>query len=307
MITNNQLQQFVIYTVARKSLMQSTRRIITVIMCTLFLSGCSFSFVYNKLDWWVNWYLDDYVELDKAQQHVFDKAFEQLHLWHRKNELMRYHEHLKRFQDRVNQIENGNPISADEIYAHLYEMQDHWYRFVDHAEPYLTPLLAQLSAEQKRQLIATLQKRNDNLVKEREDSTYEKRIKENIKSQKKSFKKWFGKLSKAQNVLVEETTPTYTSSFDDWISYRQTWLTNFETALVPMADNQVNVALLTEALINPQELRSEAFVEKTQNNNRIFSQMFAEFLNKASKKQIKRFNRRTTSYLEDFEELAKEN
>ncbi|QOL24825.1 hypothetical protein LP316_10885 [Thalassotalea sp. LPB0316] len=284
--------------------MPSISRIFTVIVLTLMLSGCSFSFVYNKLDWWVNWYLDDYVELDKTQQHVFDKAFEQLHLWHRKNELMRYHAHLSRFQTRVNEIDQGNPITADEIYDHVYEMRDHWYRFITFAEPYLTPLLAQLSAEQKQQLINKLAERNEEMIAEREESSYEKRIKENTKSQKKSFKKWFGKLSKAQNELIEQTTPTYTSSFDDWIAYRQTWLSNFETALIPMTDNEVNVALLTEALIHPQNLRSKALIEKNQNNNRIFAQMFADFLNQASAKQIKRFNRRVSSYLEDFEELA---
>lgn len=287
--------------------MFAVRRSIIVITLSIFMSGCSFSFVYNKLDWWINWYLDDYVELDKTQQHVFDKAFNRLHAWHRTNELMRYHSHLTRFQQRVNEIPTGNPITADEIYAHTNEMQEHWYRFIDAAEPYLSPLLAQLSSKQKQELIDNLAERNEKRVEERKKSTYEKRIKENIKDQKKSFKKWFGRLSKQQNLLVEETTPTYTSSFDDWIAYRTLWLSNFDNALMTDADNQINAVALTHALVNAQDLRSPEFKVKIEYNNRIFAQMLADFLNQASAKQFKRFNRRVTSYLEDFEELAQEN
>ena len=279
----------------------------SIAVCVLMLSGCSFSFVYNKLDWWINWYLDDYVELNKTQQKSFDKAFEELHLWHRQNELMRYHEQLSSFKARVNAIEQDQPITEQEIYQFLVDSQQHWHRFITHAQPYLTTLLAELSAEQKEALINNLKKRNEKLLADRAETTLEERVKDDQKSQQKSFKKWFGKLSKAQKTLVDERVTTYQSSFDQWLAYRNLWLSSFESALMPTFDQQVNEQLLIDAIINAQDLRSEAFIEKIEYNNRVFSSLLADFLNQASKKQMKRFNRRVTSYLEDFEDLSKDN
>ena len=50
-------------------------RIKSILIClvlAVLVSGCSFRFIYNHLDWWTNWYLDDYVTLSKQQQTLFD-------------------------------------------------------------------------------------------------------------------------------------------------------------------------------------------------------------------------------------------
>tara|TARA_B110000503_G_C7105065_1_gene395531 strand:+ start:431 stop:1303 length:873 start_codon:yes stop_codon:yes gene_type:complete len=70
-----------------------------VILCLVFLlSGCSSTtFLYNRLDFIVGWYIDDYVRFNKAQQVVFDRELDQILLWHRYEELPRYGELLDEF------------------------------------------------------------------------------------------------------------------------------------------------------------------------------------------------------------------
>ncbi|MFK8042540.1 DUF6279 family lipoprotein, partial [Congregibacter sp.] len=61
----------------------------------LLLTACSgTTFVYNRLDIILPWYLDRYVDLDRSQSQVFDAQLEGLLEWHRREELPRYVEFL---------------------------------------------------------------------------------------------------------------------------------------------------------------------------------------------------------------------
>ena len=84
-------------------LFRQSKKLMTVVFGSLFLTGCSFTFVYNNLDWWVDWYLDDYVSLNKSQQKAFDERFTQLHDWHRATQLSAYANQLKSLQAQINQ------------------------------------------------------------------------------------------------------------------------------------------------------------------------------------------------------------
>ena len=63
---------------------------LTLIAAVLLLQGCSIKFWYNRLDWVVPWYVDDYVELSGQQEEQLEKLMLLKTEWHRKNELPRY-------------------------------------------------------------------------------------------------------------------------------------------------------------------------------------------------------------------------
>ena len=84
--------------------MKKIKPTLLCLLLAVLVSGCGFRFVYNHLDWWTNWYLDDYVTLNKQQKQVFDEQFEQLHLWHRKTQLPAYAQQLKRYRYRIRQL-----------------------------------------------------------------------------------------------------------------------------------------------------------------------------------------------------------
>lgn len=69
------------------------------IVCLVFLLGAcsSTTFFYNRIDFFVGWYIDDYVNFNRAQQVVFDRELDQLLLWHRYEELPRYGQVLDEF------------------------------------------------------------------------------------------------------------------------------------------------------------------------------------------------------------------
>ena len=47
-------------------------RSLLVVVFIIFLTSCSSKLAYNNLDWWVYWYMDDYIELKDEQEEKFD-------------------------------------------------------------------------------------------------------------------------------------------------------------------------------------------------------------------------------------------
>ena len=73
----------------------SIKKIIISIVLSLSLTACfGVKFTYNNIDWFLPWYLDDYLELNDQQEISFDHHLEVLWSWHRINELPQYSELL---------------------------------------------------------------------------------------------------------------------------------------------------------------------------------------------------------------------
>lgn len=79
-------------------------RIVVAVLLLLSLSSCSSKFAYNNLDWWVYWYLDDYIELNDRQEEQFDDYLNNWLSWHKRSELNRYKAHLERVKKRLPKI-----------------------------------------------------------------------------------------------------------------------------------------------------------------------------------------------------------
>ena len=69
-------------------------RTLFILVFVVFLSACSSKLAYNNLDWWVYWYLDDYIELKEGQEEKFDDHLQNWLRWHKTTELRRYKAHL---------------------------------------------------------------------------------------------------------------------------------------------------------------------------------------------------------------------
>ena len=63
-------------------------RLLLVLFSVIFLASCSSKLAYNNLDWWVYWYLDDYIELKGEQEEKFDDYLQNWLRWHKTSELV---------------------------------------------------------------------------------------------------------------------------------------------------------------------------------------------------------------------------
>ncbi|MFD2166715.1 DUF6279 family lipoprotein [Thalassotalea euphylliae] len=271
----------------------------TVALGSVFLiSGCSFSFIYNNLGWWTNWYLDDYVSLTDEQQAAFDDAFDDLHLWHRKTQLNLYAEQLTALKAEVNA-----GITEEQVDSQLGTFREHWVTAREKAKPELVELTYMLSPEQRDTLIENLEENNREILEEREDLSVEQRAKKTCQSQQKQFRKWIGKLTKSQKEKVCEISKGFVSTFDEWMTYRGAWLTDFKLAMSPETAKQEYERLFAELISNPDQLKSEKYIQDQAANNKVFSELFVYLMNNLTKKQKNRFNNRIDDFIEDLNDL----
>jgi hypothetical protein len=123
------------------------------LLCGLLLLGaCSgTTFVYNRLDFIVPWYVDDYAELDTRQDAYLDELLGPFLAWHRTQELPNYVAIVDGIQSRL-----GEPLTAQDVATIFAEFEAAYLRLEGEALDALLKLGGQLSDEQVEGFIALL-------------------------------------------------------------------------------------------------------------------------------------------------------
>lgn len=273
--------------------------IILLALLLLLISGCSSKFAYNNIDWMLYWYVDDYIELDKAQKSLLDVKIESWHAWHRSNELTEYRQQLLNMKQDV---ETGQ-LTTDKWEHHLRQGAQHWERFRDHITPELTALAVNLTDQQIESFYEILEEDNIDNIEERADSTVEERIEDNQKRAQKQVKKWIGRLSKQQKILVNQHVTSFESTFDEWITYRRNMQQASKALLLSRNDNPNFAQELTALMANPDQFRSENYLKLNQHNREVFATMLVTLNDTLTKKQRKRAVNEIDDLIDDIDDL----
>ena len=270
-----------------------------LIFLPLFLTGCSSKFAYNNLDWLLYWYLDDYVELDKAQKARFDEKLEKWLKWHREEELARYKADLVDLKNRINQ----GPLTEEELLQALGLGRKHWEHLRDKLAPELSEMAAFLHDEQVKELFEKLEK--DNLDEEEEwnEEKDEERIENRAKRIQKQIKNSIGKLTKQQIEIVEQYAPQFTSNFENWLSYRRTIQAEAKTLFDSRKEDSEFSKKLLVIMTQPELYQSEEYKAASLANRQLSARMIAEINQTLTKKQTRRLNRELDNLIEDIDDL----
>ena len=102
----------------------------------LLLGACSgTTFVYNRPDFLLPWYVDDYAELNDHQETYLAELIAPFLLWHRDHELPSYVEILAKIQAGLDQPQTSGGVAA--VFA---ELQTAWLRLEGEALDWLLSL-----------------------------------------------------------------------------------------------------------------------------------------------------------------------
>lgn len=202
-------------------------RWLAVIVCLLSLTACSSAtFFYNRLNFFVPWYLSDYVDLDKAQDQYLDDLLVPFLSWHRKQELPRYGELL----DRALAILERD-ISAEDLSGLFAEVEAAGERLQSQALTWMIPLGERLSDKQMRKFIEELreeQAEHEEELLERDDDEYQDDVYDRLRE---NLSDYLGRLNTAQRERLHLAS-TQTMRLDAiWLSERALWLDKLEQIL----------------------------------------------------------------------------
>ncbi|BFT30294.1 DUF6279 family lipoprotein [Alteromonas sp. D210916BOD_24] len=259
------------------------------------LSGCSSKFAYNNLDWWVYWYLDDYIELNNKQEEQFDSYLQNWLRWHKTSELAKYQNHLEALKSQV----INNELDYDVIYANLNKGKAHWERVRDEISPELAVLANELSDDQVIALFAALEKDNKEEEEERLAVLAKpeaKRLADRKERIEESIAERIGKLSNTQKQIIATYAEQFVSTSEDWLTYRRE-IQNAARRLFVTRTTNINFANeLTQLMQNQDRFKSESYIQASGHNTKVTATMLAEIFTTMSEKQ-------KATLVENIEEL----
>lgn len=261
-------------------------RVAIVFFLLLSLTSCSSKLAYDNLDWWVYWYLDDYVELNDEQEDKFDDYLTNWLQWHKRSELKRYESQLKTLKQQVLNSE----LDYDTVYAHINDVRTHWERVRAEISPQLAELAVDLTDQQIVSLFATLEKDNKEEEKERKEflkQSDKERSEERIERMVDNVEERIGDLSDEQKQIIATYNAQFVSTSDEWLQYRRNIQNAARRLFITKSTNPNFIQDLTYLMQNPDKYRSEDYQQASAHNMKVVATLMVEIASTLSESQRK--------------------
>ena len=272
-----------------------------LILLLLTLVGCSgTTFIYNRLDFILPWYLDDYVDLNRGQDAFLDEQLAPFLAWHRMEELPRY---LEILDDIDATLDRDRDLTASDIEAISLEIERAWFRLEERGLDWLLALGGELSEEQVQEFLAALWKKQEKYEKkylERSDAEYRE---DSYDSLVDNLQDYLGKLDKSQKQLLEEASGQLIRSDATWLRERGDWLRRLETLMQREPGWEQR---LREALASRSDTVSEEYVQLYEHNLQVIYTALAQVFNSRTAKQDERLRGRLADLRKDFQTLIEQ-
>lgn len=216
--------------------------------------------VYGHLDWWLDHKINNYLDLDGAQEDLLSQRVDEFHRWHRQTQLPRYADFFEQVASEVDEIsKNPQRLEGLEKQADAF-----WTSSATMLTDLILPLVLQMDDSQIDQLA-------ENIREEREKSLkkWKKAQRKREKAFRKESERWLGDLTDEQEAMIDRQVANFT--FDPKLrdAQRQLWAKTFLDTLrskPPGYEKKLrDLALNPQSLWPPQyqamhdKLRAQAF------------------------------------------------
>ncbi len=277
---------------------------VTVIF-VLLLGGCSSKLAYNNLDWLVYWYMDDYIELNNRQEAMFDKQLDNWIDWHRSKELPAYINHLKLVKEDLAE----NRLTEQRLLSHYTKATEHWQRLREEITPPLASMAGELSDEQVIRLFAALEKDNketEEKIEETNEWSEQERMEDRVESLEEDMEERIGRLTEEQKQLIQDMAPGFMPSRELWLAYRRDLQQRARVLFAGRKNNPEFTEQLTALMLNPEQYRSEAFLQVWRNNRQQHARLASSVASSLTAKQKGKLEDEINDMIASLEDLLDE-
>ncbi|WP_414827527.1 DUF6279 family lipoprotein [Alteromonas sp. H39] len=267
------------------------------------LGGCSSKLAYNNLDWLIYWYMDDYVELTDKQENVFDHHLESWIDWHRDTELTRYIAQLNTLKSDI----SNDQLTEQTINQHLEQATSHWIRVREKLSPGIASMATTLTDEQVVRLFAALEK--DNKEEEEEyledsDKSAQEKAEERLEDITDDIEDRIGSLTNQQEAIIARYSPQFASTYQDWIAYQRAIQDAARKVFITRDSNPDFTQDLMRIMNNPDVYRSDAYLQKREQNRRLYASMAAELSETLTSDQKRKLLKKIQDIIDDLNDLV---
>ena len=263
-----------------------------MVTALLFISACSgTSIVYNRLDFLLPWYVDDYAELNQAQKAYLDELLAPFLTWHRNQELPNYVKVLEDIEDRLQR-----PQTPAEVAAVFAEFEQAWLRLESEALDWLLDLGARLSDEQIAGFLNELSERQQEYEEEYLARNDEEFFQDNYDNLLDNAQDYLGNLSEQQRDMLRNASRQLQRSDQAWLQGRADWLQQLAVLLQrqPGWQDKVRAQVAARSDNTPHEHR-----RIYEHNMGVIYEALAQLLNGRSDQQDRHLRNKLSELQED--------
>lgn len=266
-------------------------------MCSLLTLGAcsSTTFVYNRLDFILPWYLDDYAELNGEQQKQLDTLLSPFLSWHRSQELPRYVDVLDRIESSLDQL-----LTSEDVASVSAEFELAWFRLEGEALEWLLELGTHLSDEQVDSMMEELWENQHDFEEEYLERTEEEFYEDSYDNMVKSVQGYLGKLSAKQRQHLLEASGGLLRSDYAWLQERASWLQRMAVMMERKPGWQQEVR---DAVAARNDNVSPEYQRIFEHNLGVINTMAAQLLNSRTGKQDRHVRNKIADLRQDLETL----
>ena len=276
------------------------RLAVTGLLAATLLGGCVIRVVYNQLDWLALWYVEDYFDLDAAQEVQAKALIARTLAWHRTNELPKYAALSKKVLAGI-----AAPPDPQFLVDRYAEIVDRWDALLVRVCPDVAALLQTLSDEQVEALFANLAEENEELAEDYSGSTAEERREKQNEAISRGFRRFTGRLDDSQKALIRRGGAGLHDLSADWLRRRAAWQQQLRVLLVGRKSDPQFAERLTNLVLNPNQFDTPGYRQLVVENQQRSFTLISEVLGSLSAAQAAHLQKNLTTYARDFDALVR--
>jgi hypothetical protein len=277
---------------------QRLRRVGLVVVLLLLGACSSTTFVYNRLDIILPWYLGDYVDLTRDQKTSLKSLLQPYLAWHRQEELPQY---LQMLEDLETDLDRT--VTVADMDAIVERFESGWLRLESRTLDWMLELGESLSDEQIAEFIDALRKQQAEYGEEYLERSDEEYREEAAESLEDSAKKYLGRLDWGQRSALGTAAASLQRLDDAWLAERADWLDRMELLLQREPGWQQDFRLMLEQRDQTVQPEYQLIYD---NNVRAVKQAIVTVLNGRSEKQDKRLRKKLSALQKDLSTLIEQ-
>jgi Family of unknown function (DUF6279) len=239
----------------------------------LAVSGCSSSFVYNRLDTLATWYFGSLVSLNDGQRSELKAWLERTLAWHRQSELARY-------AAFVNDVSTSfaQPRERATYDAIREQFQDLIDDLVKQTAPEASRLLASLSPQQVEELLDNMAEKTRDSAKESAEAIAEDEWRpEQTRNFVRQVKRWTGAVTPEQKRLITQTVEQLEPTYEDWAESQHAWREALRAALMTQTTGERHTRpSVLELLEKPNQQWTTPYSQKVARNRERYQQLLMD-------------------------------
>ncbi len=262
-------------------------------VAALLLAGCATKMIYQRLDFFIGWRLNDYVTLTNEQQPVFKAAFVPLWQWHRTHELPIYASELREI---ARSLDGRSVVTATQIAQRSARFQSHWERLMDRTVTGMCALVQTMDDAQAREILEGVDDDLDDFRKEYVEPSDKELRRKSQKRTEKWIKRWTGPLNDTQEALLETWGQQRHSIGAAWLEQRKLWRAELERAL-KVRKTSPGCDVFRPLFVTPMASIGGALARDLEHNEEQWNRLIAQVIAAMDDKQRQRAR-------DELEELA---